>query len=374
MNVVVLNGSPKGDVSVTMQYVRYMEKKFPAHRFSVVPVSKGIHKIEKDRRAFDDIIEGVRAADVVVWAFPLYVCLVPAQYKRFIELIGEHKAEEAFADKYAAVLTTSVHFYDHTAHNYMNAVCCDLGMRCAGSYSAGMYDLLKKEGRETFMLFAEDLFNRAEQKLPATRTYTALVPSAFGYTAGKPPARLPLNGKKMLIVADDLVPSANLAAMIGRLADSFDGAADIVRLGGLDVKGGCLGCLRCGYDNTCVYEGKDGFVDFYKAKVKPADILVFAGTVRDRFLSSRWKTFFDRAFFNNHIPTLTGKQIGFLISGPVRQLPDLREIITAYCEWQQANLVDIVTDEYEDSATVDALDPGDGGEAALGFREGLSET
>ncbi len=355
MNVVVLNGSPKGDVSVTMQYVRYMEKKFPVHRFSFVPVSKRIHKIEKDEQAFGDIIREVRAADVVIWAFPLYVCLVPAQYKRFIELIREKKAEDAFANKYAAVLTTSVHFYDHTAHNYMNAVCCDLGMSCAGSYSAGMYDLLKREGRETFVLFAEDLFGRVEKNLPVAKAYPALMPSVFGYSAGKPPTRMPLNNRKMLIIADDLKPSSNLGAMVERLAGSFDGTAEIVRLEGLDMKGGCLGCLRCGYDNTCVYEGKDGFVDFYRAKVRPTDILVFAGTVRDRFLSSRWKTFFDRAFFNNHIPTLSGKQIGFLISGPVMQLPDLREIVAAYCEWQQANLVDIVTDEYEDSAIVDGL-------------------
>lgn len=47
----------------------------------------------------------------------------------------------------------------------------------------------------------------------------------------------------------------------------------------------------------------------------------------------------------------TGKQIGFLISGPLRQLPNLRQIFTAYTEWQQANLVGIVTDE-------EAGDPG----------------
>ena len=29
MKIVVLNGSPKGDISVTMQYVAYLKKKFP---------------------------------------------------------------------------------------------------------------------------------------------------------------------------------------------------------------------------------------------------------------------------------------------------------------------------------------------------------
>ena len=31
MKIIVLNGSPKGDISVTMQYVRFIQKKFPQH-------------------------------------------------------------------------------------------------------------------------------------------------------------------------------------------------------------------------------------------------------------------------------------------------------------------------------------------------------
>jgi hypothetical protein len=51
---------------------------------------------------------------------------------------------------------------------------------------------------------------------------------------------------------------------------------------------------------------------------------------------------------------LTGKQVGFIISGPLRQIPNLRQILEAYTEWQQANLVDIVTDEEEDSQVLDS--------------------
>lgn len=64
--------------------------------------------------------------------------------------------------------------------------------------------------------------------------------------------------------------------------------------------------------------------------------------------------FFDRSFFNTHTPSLIGKQVGFILSGPLRQNPNLRQILEAYTEWQQANLVDIVTDEEEDSRGLDA--------------------
>ena len=134
MKIMVLNGSPKGSVSVTMQYVAYMQKKFPAHEYRIFNVALDIRKIEKDDAVFGGIIDAVRTADLVLWAFPLYFMLVPSQYKRFIELVFERHAEEAFSGKYTASLSTSIHFFDYTAHAYVHAICDDLGMRYGGFY------------------------------------------------------------------------------------------------------------------------------------------------------------------------------------------------------------------------------------------------
>jgi hypothetical protein len=129
----------------------------------------------------------------------------------------------------------------------------------------------------------------------------------------------------------------------------------VINLHDVDIKGGCLGCIQCGYDNTCVYGDKDGFVEFYNTKVKATDVLVIAGAIKDRYLSSRWKMFFDRSFFNGHTPKWSGQQVGFIISGPLRQILNLRQLLEAHAELEQADAVDFVTDEYEDSAQVDAL-------------------
>jgi NAD(P)H-dependent FMN reductase len=126
MKIIVLNGSPKGMQSVTMQYVEYIRKRFPSHDLKILNISQQIARIERDAKIFAGIIDEVRGADGVIWAFPLYYLLVPSQYKRFIELISERGAGEAFGDNHAAVLTTSIHFLDHMAHNYMQAVCDDL--------------------------------------------------------------------------------------------------------------------------------------------------------------------------------------------------------------------------------------------------------
>ena len=87
MNIAVLNGSPKGMTSVTMQYVLFLQKKLPQHSFVILNVCQDLNRLEDDREAFGEVLRGVAAADAVLWAFPLYYMLVHANYKRFIELI-----------------------------------------------------------------------------------------------------------------------------------------------------------------------------------------------------------------------------------------------------------------------------------------------
>lgn len=371
MKITVLNGSPKGELSVTMQYVKYIMKKFPRHDIDIVEISSRIKKIEDDEKAFGEIIERVRASDGVIWGVPLYVFLVPSQYKRFIELVSERNAAGAFAGKYAAVITTSIHFFDHTAHNYMRAVCEDLGMNFAGSFSPDMYDIMKEEERENLVAFADAFFESIERKAPATRMFAPLVPGRLKYKSGPAAPPVDAGDRRVVIVTDAGPEHKNLAAMTGRLALAFGGKAVVANINDVKIKGGCLGCCQCGPDYQCVYGGGDGFIDFYNATLRPADIIVYAGSIVDRYLSSGWKRVFDRSFFNTHTPTLMGKQIGFLVSGPLRQIPNLREIMQAYVEWQHANLVDIVTDEYDSSHELDRLIDGLAGKLVSASQRGF---
>jgi len=354
MKIVVLNGSPKGETSVTMQYVHYVQKAFPQHTLEIVHIAQRLKKIERDPALFQEILDRVRAADGVLWAFPLYFLLVHAHYKRFIELIWERGAQDAFRGKYAASLSTSIHFFDHTAHNYIQGICDDLGMPYVGAFAADMPDLLEAKGRRQLTLFAEGFFAAIERQTPLPRSSMPLQPRRFAYTPAPVSRQLPTDGRKVVVVTDARPGQDNIQRMVEHFAAALDGVK-VINLHDLDIKGGCLGCLRCGYNYECAYTGRDGYIDFYNQEVKTADILVFAATIQDRYLSATWKNYFDRSFFNTHTPTLTGKQVAFVISGPLSQLPNLREILDAYTQFQQANLVGFVTDEYGDSAALDAL-------------------
>ena len=358
MKIVVLNGSPKGEVSVTRQYVLSLQHAFPEHQFVVLHVAQQSKKLERDATAFDQVMQEVSSADGVIWAFPLYILLVCSQYKKFIELIVERAAQSAFHGKHAVTLSTSINYYDWNAHVYMRSVCEDLGMRFVGIHSANMHDLMKKEERERLHLFAEDFFTSIKNGAVSPRL-SAVLPSAparaYQHISAVHPAET--RGKKIVILTDALPSQQNLLAMTGRLESALGSNAQVVNLHDLDIKGGCQGCLRCGAEYKCAYTGKDGYIEFYNSVLVPADIIVFAGAISCRQLSWKWREFFDRSFFNTHTPSLVGKQFAFLVSGPLSLLPELRETYEAWTELQQSNLVAFISDEASAAGTSgDVLD------------------
>lgn len=357
MKIVILNGSPKGDLSVTMQYIHFIEKKHPEHEYIILNVAAKIKGLEKNEQKFQEIIEQVDTADLIIWGFPLYYLLVSSQYKRFIELIFERNATGAFQGKFTALIATSIKFYDHTALNYIHGICDDLNMRVIDEFSAEMYDLFRRRGRKNILQFAENVFSHISDDLPSPRLYPSINYIAHDYNPadnGSNSESISLKDKKCFIVSDGVDPDKNLGKMVNKFASYFDGNVEIIDLQELDIKSGCMACLNCGYDNVCLFEGKDDFTDFWKRLINEPDILIYAGEIKDRYLSWRWKQVFDRSFFKGHTPSLKGKQIGIIISGPLRQLHNLREILTTYFETQETNLAGIITDEYEDSEEIDS--------------------
>jgi len=353
MKITILNGSPKGDQSVTLQYILYIQKHNPQHDYQFINVSQKINSYEKDISKFNEVIEKIKISDAVIWITPVFVLLIPSQLKRFIELIKKNGAEGAFKDKYTSVVTSSIHFYDHTANNYMHAICDARDMKFFDFYSVDMWDLFASKKRKQLLLFAENFFYAVENKTPTMKKYLPVGNQEFTYTPGEASKKIDPAGKKILIVTDSTDEKKNIGKMIKRFKNSFSDDIEIISISDIDIKGPCISCLRCGYDNICIY--KDGFAQFWNTKVSEADVLIFAGTITDRYLSAKWKLLFDRSFFMNHTPSISGKQIGYLISGPLNQNQNLKQILQAYAEFQESNLVEFVTDEYADSSALDKL-------------------
>ena len=310
MKVLVLNGSPAGKNSITLQTVHFISKFYEHTEFNILHVSQQIRKFEKD---FAPAAEALLEADLILFCYPVYTFLVPAQLHRFIELIREHGID--LAGKYATQLTTSKHFYDMTAHRFIEENCDDLGMKYIRGLSADMEDLLTKKGQKD----ALDFFRYVCWNMK------------HGFC--KPKSGQPENSRtgnaKIAIVAD--LPETDEGFRLRRLIDQFvsknDASCDIVNIAEFPFKGGCLGCFHCAADGTCVY--KDGFDTFLRDRIQGADAIVYAYSIRDHSMGSRFKMFDDRQFCNGHRTVTMGKPVGYLVNGPLSKEENLRTLMEA---------------------------------------------
>ena len=99
--------------------------------------------MEKDFTATKKSIED---ADVLLFSYPVYTFIAPCQLHKFIELLKN--ADLDLSTKYASQITTSKHFYDVTAHRYIEDNCHDLGLNYIRGLSADMDDLLTEKGQK----------------------------------------------------------------------------------------------------------------------------------------------------------------------------------------------------------------------------------
>ena len=348
MNILVLNGSPKGENSITLQTVRYLEKKFPEHAFDVLHVGQRIKALEKD---FTKAEEAIKKAELLLFCYPVYTFLVPSQLHRFIELIKEHEID--LSGKKAAQVSTSLHFYDVTAHRFIRDNCDDLNLSYLGGLSEDMEDLLKEQGRKQ----AEDFFRfvpwRSEHGIAEPKRYgepKPFTPAPLSETAA--PAML--SGGRIAVVADfdpnEMSPIRDMIARFLRIAP-FE--TTLVNLREFPFAGGCLGCFHCAADGTCVY--KDGFDSFLREKIQSADAIVYAFAIKDHSMGYRMKLYDDRQFCNGHRTVTMGKPVGYLVSGALSEEENLRTVIEARAEVGGNFLAGVATNESAPDAEILAL-------------------
>lgn len=357
MRVLVMNGSPKAQLSVSLQSIKYLEIKNPNHSFEQVHI---ISAVRKGSPAIKEAIERVENADLVLWTFPLYHLLVPAHMKLFIERIFDLKLDGIFKDKFASTFTTSIHFYDNVAHDYMESVCNDLGMKYLSGLSHDMGDLKKEDKRSELDFYFSNLVDDVQRNVPLYPRFKPLKDSGFVYepTAGFSTDTPPVQTSKRTVIVTDAndksEPESNIVKMISKYKDSIDGPVEVVNLNDINFSQYCIGCCNCATQNKCVFDDRDAYRKTLDHILDQSDIIIFASEIKDRYFGYKIKQFFDRSFCYTHIPIFSGKQMGYLVSGPVGEIPHMHEIMYCYAS-ESTNLSGIVSDECADGGMLDRL-------------------
>lgn len=346
MNILVINGSPKGDNSITLQTVLYLEKLHTEHSFHILNVGAKIKSLEKD---FTPAVEAIQNADVLLFSYPVYTFIAPCQLHRFIELLKEHQVN--VCGKIATQITTSKHFYDVTAHRYIQDNAQELGMNFIRGLSADMEDLTTKKGQKEAVDFWKHFCWCVDKKYYEP-VYTH--PVALSYHQATVPVKSvePKDGD-VVIVTDCTQENVSLSAMIARFQAVLPKKSRIVNISEYPFKGGCLGCFNCAVDGTCIY--KDGFDQFLREDIQKADAIVYAFTIRDHSMGARFKMYDDRQFCNGHRTVTIGMPVGYLVSGCYSAESNLQTIIEGRANVGQNILTGVATDEFHPNAEIDRL-------------------
>ena len=348
MKIAVINGSPKGKYSITLQTTRYLQLIYPEHEFCTFDAGQKIKALERDFSAAKAVLE---SADVVLFSYPVYTFLAPSQLHRFIELIKENGVN--LQDKYATQITTSKHFYDMTAHKYVEENALDLGMRYIRGLSADMEDLLCEKGQKDARQFFERLVWSVENGVYCTQTQPQTQGERIPATPVLQDNTTKSQEKDVLILTDCTDKDSVLQTMIDRFRAVVPYQTRVVNIREYPLMGGCLGCFRCAVSEKCVY--KDGFDRFLRENIQTADAIVYAFTVTDHSMGARFKMYDDRNFCNGHRTVTVGMPIGYLVSGDYAKEHNLRTVVEARSETGGNFLCGVATDEHDTDTQVDDL-------------------
>lgn len=330
MKVTVISGSPKGTYSITLQSVEWLKAQFPTDDFSV-------HHIGQQRGVFNKpdslnaLMAELVASDLVLFAYPIYTCLAPSPLHRFIEVMKGHPLAAQLKGKWATQLTTSKHFYDHTAHNWLNENLTDLGMKVIDAFSADMDDLLTDEGRG------------------ALRTFWAYTAFRMAWTPEDRWTKGDGVAREVLLLTDyEKDQDGKLRELVDRFAKVYGKPVRRLDLSEIRVDGGCLGCFNCATDGKCLY--KDGFDAYLRDHIQTADAVIYAAVVQDHSLGWRFKQYDDRQFCNGHRTLSIGKPTGYLLLGDMTQEYHLKTLLEARAQVGHQWLCGIVSETADEAA------------------------
>ncbi len=346
MNILVLNGSPKGDYSVTLQTSIYLSKIYGEYQFNFLNVGQRIKALEKD---FSQAEEAIKTADLLIFSYPVYTFLAPYQLHRFIELLKEKNID--VSNKYATQISTSKHFYDVTAHRYIQDNCQEMGMKFIKGLSADMDDLPTKKGQKEAKDFFDFIVWSVENDVYETNLNSFTKPKNVAVDIPQK-SNIEKSGD-VVIIADYSEADVQLQNMISRFQNVCKYKTRVVNIRDFQFKGGCLGCLNCATSGECIY--KDGFANFLREELNSAQARVFAFTIKDHSMGTQLKLYDDRSFCNGHRSVTMGKPVAYLVSGNYSEKMNLQTVLEARASVGENFLCGVATDEFNPNEEIDKM-------------------
>lgn len=347
MNILFLNGSPKGKNSVTINTALYLQKRYPNHSYDFLSVGQHIKSLEAD---FKKAHTALQKAELIIFCYPVYTFIAPYQLHRFLELLNQNGVD--LREKFAAQISTSKHFYDITAHKFIEENCYDFGMRYLDGLSADMDDLQTESGRYQADCFFEKLMFNVENNIYTERKSTETYAPRPIYQPKL--VEMPKqSGKDIVLVSNAVADDENLINMIKDFKNACIYPVREINIRDFKFKGGCIGCMNCAISGKCIYN--DGFDELLRNEIQSADAIILAFSIQHHYTHSSMKCYDDRQFCNGHRTVTTGKATGYIVSGDYSNEANLRMIVEARSNVGGMYFCGVAGDENDTSKEIEAL-------------------
>ncbi|MBR4093216.1 MAG: NAD(P)H-dependent oxidoreductase [Oscillospiraceae bacterium] len=323
MNILVINGSPKGKNSITLQTSLFLEKLADRYNFDFIHVGQRIKYYENN---MEEAVSKIKNADLIIFSYPVYTFIAPSQLHHFINLMKN--CGEDFSGKIVTQISTSKHFYDTTAHRYIEENCFDMGMNVIKGFSADMDDLTTKKGQKEAIAFFKHVLwcarNAVFEKIPDKKEY-----SEKKYTQIRTKNYIAKNGT-VALVCDVSEDDERLISMIEDFKNKCPYEIKEINIRNFAFSGGCLGCFNCATNGKCIY--KDGFDKLLRDEIQSSDAIVYAFSIEDHSMGWRFKMYDDRQFCNGHRTVTEGTPFGYIVNGDYENEENLKTIIVGRSE------------------------------------------
>ena len=360
IKILVVNGSPKGDHSLTLQHSLYMLGQEKDVEYKVLQAGEDLSKIDFEESWLEAAIGDIEWSDAIIWNTPVYTMLVPWQLMRLFQLIKAAGRNSIFEGKYATSMMTCFHYYDQLAEDWLRGTSEDLGMSYVEGRTADNMDMLNKTHRSSMRFFMNGFVSSCRNRYPVERKFMPLPEMKSprfspGQTTAAQAADPDLEVPKLrtVLLTDEIHKDGNLSRMLDVFMDAYPHTIEVIDINEFPYEAGCHGCLKCELVGEC--DRKDGFQEFYLNLVNTCDVLVFGMNIEDRYLKPIWKLFLDRTFSNGHRTSMMGKHTAYLVAGPLRSLPNVRQFLEGKDNVGRENAMCIIGDEYEDSLYLESL-------------------
>jgi len=139
-----------------------------------------------------------------------------------------------------------------------------------------------------------------------------------------------LNSRKAVVVADygiDETKREVLSNMVEHFRAVLPFECDVVDISKITINGGCMSCFSCAKDGKCIYP--DGFDDFLRNNIHKHDAIIYAFSIKDHSMGSRFKMYDDRQFCNGHRTVTMGTPFGYIIEGDYSIERNLQTVLEA---------------------------------------------